>query len=856
MYEESQINKVMTIEEILERVEKPGRYLGGEWNAIKKDPQKAKVKIALVFPDLYEIGMSYLGQKILYDILNSHPSFLAERVFAPWIDFEQELRSRDSPLFSLENRIPLSEFDIIGFSLLYELNYSNILTILDLGHIPFFNSERGFNHPLVMAGGPAAFNPEPLADIFDLFLVGDGEEAFLEIVVKYTKVKKTTKDKRAVLKELTQIKGVYVPSLYTPYQPPYSSLLAVKPTKDAPKKIEKRVLYPFQTAQFPERIVVPNVKIVFDRVAVEVERGCPQRCRFCQASNIYFPTRKKSPSYVLQNVLNSLRWTGYDDVSLTSLSVGDYPYLDQVVKILMDKLEERKISLSLSSLRPEGLSSGLAESIVRVRKTGFTLVPEAGTERLRRVINKRLEDKEIWEATENAFAQGWKLLKFYFMVGLPTERDEDLEAIVNLIKEIIKKGYRILKSAPRINLSISSFIPKPHTPFQWLKMEEEKNLREKHHFLRSRLRKYPFVRFKGHSIKNSLLEAVFSRGDRRLIYVLLEAWKRGVRFDSWKDLFRFQNWTEAFESLNMEYSRYIGALDKKAVLPWEHIETGIKKAYLLKELKKAFQEEPTASCLETACGDCQGCSYSSLVKKKFQEEVKLPEENYSLRGKKSESVFRYRAFYAKKNKTRYLSHIDLNNIIQRALRRAGIPVVHSKGFHPRMVISYLPALPLGMEGKKEAFEFKSNYILPEKEITPLINNYLPSGIEFLRLKRMSDSEPPLQRDIQSFVYSVDLEREDIKESLDKFRKESGDSSFSNTDVIRILIENFTKKDRKQPLGRIELDRKAKKLFFQLEYSSQKGMRPQEVVEKIFGVKNSPFLMAREEILFKENKESI
>lgn len=840
----------MNIEEILERVEKPGRYLGGEWNAIKKNPQKAKVKIALVFPDLYEIGMSYLGQKILYQILNSHPSFLAERVFAPWVDFEYELRSRSWPLFSLENRIPLSNFDILGFSLLYELNYSNILTILDLGQIPFFMRERDLNSPLVIAGGPAVFNPEPLADIFDLFLVGDGEEAFIEIAEKYAKTKKAAKDKSAVLEKMAKIKGVYVPSLYTPHQLPHSSLLAVKPTKDAPKKVEKRVLFPFQTACFPEKIVVPNVKIVFDRVAVEVERGCLQRCRFCQATNIYFPPRKKSPSYVLQNALNSLRGTGYEDVSLTSLSVGDYPYLDQIVKILMDKLEEKKISLSLSSLRPRCLSSDLAQNIVRVRKTGFTLVPEAATERLRRVINKRLRDEEIWEATENAFTQGWKLLKLYFMVGLPTEREEDLEAIISLVEEIIRRGYRIMKSAPRINLSLSSFIPKPHTPFQWLKMEEEELLREKHHFLKSRLRKYPFIKFKGHPIRNSLLEAVFSRGDRGLTQVLIEAWKRGARFDSWKDLFRFQIWTEAFASQNIDYPRYLGPLDKKEVLPWDHIMTGIEKTYLLEELKKAFQEEPTSSCLDTACGDCQGCSYSSLVKKKFEEEVKAPEESYSLKGQKSENILRYRAFYAKKNTARYLSHIDLNNIIQRAFRRADIPVVHSKGFHPKMIISYLPALPLGMEGKKEVIEFKSDAIFQEKEFITWINKYLPSGIEFFRLKRMSDSEPPLQKDIQSLVYSVDLEREEIKEALDNFRRKWSFSSLSHKDVVKILTEDFSKKEKTKPLGRTELDRRAKKFFFQLEYPYQKGARPQDIVEKMFGVNNSPFLMAREGILFK------
>ncbi len=841
----------MNLEEILKRVEKPGRYLGEEWNEIRKDPQSVKAKIALVFPDIYEIGMSYLGQKILYFILNNHPLFLAERVYAPWIDFEQRLRSQKIPLFSLENKIPLYEFDVLGFSLLYELNYSNILTILDLGQIPFLSEERSFKNPLVMAGGPAVFNPEPAANIFDLFLVGDGEEAFIEIVENFIRLKNELKDKEAILKELAKIKGVYVPSLYTPYRQPKSSLSAVRPTRDLPEKIKKRILFPFHRAPFPEKIVVPNVKVVFDRVAVEVERGCPQKCRFCQASNIYFPPREKSPSYVLQNVLRSLRLTGYEDASLTSLSVSDYPYLNEIVKILMSKLGERKISLSLSSLRPRGLSSGVAQSIIKVRKTGFTLVPEAGTERLRRVINKNLQDREILEASQNAFSQGWRLLKLYFMVGLPTERDEDLEGIVNMVKEVIRIGYKILKTAPRINLSISSFIPKPHTPFQWLEMEGEKILIEKHRFLKSRLKKYRFVKFKDHPIKNSLLEAVFSRGDRHLNQVLLESWRRGARFDSWKELFRFRIWAEAFESENIDYHLYLQALKKNAILPWDHIDTGIKKSHLLKELEKALKEESTLSCLEASCKDCQGCSFSSLVKKKFPEKVQIPEESYPFFGQKTEIVFRYRAFYSKRRTARYISHIDLINVIQRSLRRAGITVVHSKGFHPKMIISYLPALPLGMEGKNEVLEFRALYLFSEKGFISHINKYLPSGVEFFRLRRAKEFEPSLHENLKTFVYSVDLESQEIKRFLEEFRRERGDSLSNDWKIIETLVCDFINGFEEESLERIYLDRAANKLFLYLAYSSQKSIRPQEIVEKIFRVKNPVFIMAREKVLFKK-----
>ena len=501
---------IQKLSEILKDIEKPGRYLGGEWNEVRKDPARVKAKVALVFPDLYDVGMSYLGQKILYYILNGRPDILAERVFTPWTDFEQKLRAEKIPLYSLENKIPLNQFDILGFSLLYELNYTNILTTLDLGDIPLHSAQRNLDYPLVVAGGPAAFNPEPVADIFDFFLIGDGEEAFLEIIDRFMILKKELQGKAALLKELSQIEGVYVPFLYQTYQPSGSHLLALKPEKGKEAKVKKRILFPFHKAPFPEEIVVPNVKIIFDRVSVEVARGCPQKCRFCQASSIYLPPRVKSPSFVIEKIMNSLQMTGYESSSLASLSVSDYPYLEKTVEILMKELAQQKISLSLPSLRPKGLSSDLARSIIKVRKTGFTLVPEAGTERLRRVINKKLEDEYIWEASRNAFSQGWRLLKLYFMVGLPTEKEEDLEGIVDIVQEISRIGNQIIKSMPQINLSLSSFIPKPHTPFQWLEMEEEQRLQDKYRFLMSRLRKYRHLKIKKQPLENSLLEAVFS----------------------------------------------------------------------------------------------------------------------------------------------------------------------------------------------------------------------------------------------------------------------------------------------------------------------------------------------------------
>ncbi len=838
------------LERALREVQKPGRYVGGEWNSIVKDPDHVETKVALVFPDLYEIGMSHIGQKILYFLLNRNPSVLAERVFTPWPDFEKELRMRNIPLFSLENRIPLTEFDILGFSLLYELNYTNILTILELGKIPFFFSERDMDTPLVIAGGPAAFNPEPVADLFDLFLIGDGEEAVFEIIDNWMAMKSRSVNKKLVLQELAKIDGVYVPSLYKAYTPPRSFLMGVKPKAGAPSRIKKRVLSTFSSAPYPENIIVPNIKVVFDRVSVEAERGCPQNCRFCQATHLYFPSRVKNPTDLTQTVLNSVCSTGYEDASLSALSVGDYPYLDQTVKALMDEFQGRHVSLSVSSLRPKGLSSDLVENILRVRKTGFTLVPEAGTERLRRVINKSLEDEDIWGAVQNAFSRGWRLLKLYFMVGLPSERDEDLEGIVELVKEVIRIGYKILKKPPQINLSISSFIPKAHTPFQWEKMESEDILVEKHAYIKSRLKKYSFVRFKEHNLKNALLEAVFSRGDRRLTPVVLHAWQEGARFDSWSDLFQFRYWEDAFQTKNIDYRRYLERIKESDVLPWDHIDTGIKKSHLIEELDRAKEEMPSPRCLDKSCAECQGCSLASLLVKDFGERIGPLEKEFPAFGNKSESVSRYLACYSKTGSAKYFSHTDVNNIIQRGFRRAGISVCFTKGFHPKMIVSYPPALPLGMEGKAEVIEFRSDSDIPLDRFAAHINAYLPQGVRFLRIERLENSVPSLIERIQSLVYSVDLSASQVIEALENSQDHVKQAPIDVARHVESLVDNSIGRNKKEEMIHFSVDRNKNKLLLDIEFDKKRSVRPQDIVSEIFGITNPVYDMARERIVFK------
>ncbi len=830
------------LERVLRTVEKPGRYVGGEWNQIRKDPRKVKVRVALVFPDAYEIGMSYLGQKILYHVLNARPDVLAERVFAPWPDFEQGLRGAGIPLYSLENRIPLRDFDIIGFSLLYELNYSNVLTVLDLGGIPARAADREGSAPFVIAGGPAVFNPEPIAEAFDLMLAGDGEEAFLEIVDKVVAMKEAGAPRSTLLRELAGLRGAYVPSLYDAASVKGSPLLVPEPRGDAPARVQKRILETFRDSEFPDAIVVPSLRAVFDRVAVEAARGCPQNCRFCQATSLYFPYRVKDPDRLVRTMGSSLGKTGYEDASLTALSISDYPGLEGTVRVLMGGFEKRKISLSLSSLRPRGLSPEIVENIVKVRKTGFTLVPEAGTERLRRVINKKLDDREIHDALAYAFAKGWKLVKLYFMVGLPTETDEDLAGIVALVRDIIGTGQKILGAPPRINLSVSSFIPKPHTAFQWAAMDDGDTLAAKQEYLRTELRRSRSVEFKRHPVDVSLLEAAFSRGDRRLNAVLRAAWAAGARFDSWGDRFQPDLWAEAFSREGVDPGIYRGALDTGARLPWDHMETGIRKAHLVREYERALAGVPSPSCGETACGPCAACDVPRL---------KLPSEPSGagpsitlreppVRDAPSPGVERYRVLYSKRGNARFLSHIDLIHVLERAFRRAGIEVAKSQGFHPKMLMTYGPALALGMEGLAEPLEFRAPFLYEPAALAKRMNRALPPGLRVTAAEKLGPEAPALSRILKGAVYALDLRDPEIGEALAK------DGKRPTLPALRAIVAAA---GTRTPAGvGISADWKKKRLYITIPFVEGKNSRPQDVAGDMFGVKGAVYALTRERFL--------
>lgn len=834
---------------ILPRVEKPGRYVGGEWNEIRKNPSRVRTKVALAFPDVYEIGMSYLGQKILYALLNKDQDVMAERVFAPWPDFERELRAAGIRLTSLENGIPLHEFDIVGFSLLYELNYSNVLTILDLGGISLKSAERAETDPLVIAGGPAAFNPEPVADIFDLVFLGDGEEGFPEIVRAVADLRRRKVPRRTMLRELARIDGVYVPSLYRPEAVEGSPLVVPRPDGDAPAAVKKRMLRDFARSFFPEKIVVPSLRVVFDRVAVEAARGCPQNCRFCQASSLYFPHRPKDPAFIRKTALRSLRQTGYEDASLTALSIGDHPQLEETVRCLMDELSHEKISLSLSSLRPGKLTRDLVESILKVRKTGFTLVPEAGTERLRAVINKKLDSREIRDALTFAFEGGWKLVKLYFMVGLPTETEEDLAGIVDLVRGSLELGRAILGSYPRIHVSLSSFIPKPHTPFQWVGMDDEAVLFEKQAYVRSELRRHKSVEFKTHSVPTSVLEAVFSRGDRRLGRVLLEAWKRGARFDGWDDKLDTAAWKDAFAVEGVDYRDYLNALPRDVALPWDHLGSGLRKSHLAKELELALTGEPSPTCLERACGDCGGCETRAWKRPRHPVKIGPLPGPAAPAGEPGTETLRYRAVYSKRGKARYLSHIDLIHVLQRSFRRAGIEVRKTEGFHPKMDLSYGPALPLGMEARREVLEFRSARRLEETEFLARVNKSLPPGIRFSGFERVDAGSPSLHKAMDRLIYSLDWKNEDFRRAREaKSRTGEGDRPPLLTGpVLKAALLRFQKA---LPEGAaFDFRISGRRLIITLPVSPAKGFRAQDIVRDVFGIEDPVFLLRRDDIVF-------
>ncbi|MCF8111007.1 MAG: TIGR03960 family B12-binding radical SAM protein [Desulfobacteraceae bacterium] len=746
---------------ILPLVAKPSRYIGGEVNSRVKTGSGLRLRMALAFPDVYEIGMSHFGIQILYNMLNARDDIAAERVFAPGNDMAKHLKSSGMKLFSLETKRALSSFDIIGFSLLYELNYTNVLMMLDLAGIPFYAKDRDESFPLVIAGGPCTVNPEPVAPFFDAMVIGDAEPVIIEMAGAWMNWKEGGgRDKTELLKAWSGIRGVYVPSFFSATRDA-AGRQQITPLLDGYNRVRRAVVSDLDYAAFPDAPVIPFGRPVHDRLRLEIARGCTRGCRFCQAGMIYRPVRERSLSELVRLAQKSLCATGYEDLSLLSLSTGDYSRLPALMRELAKRYGKNRLALSLPSFRAGSLSSEMMEIIRAVRKTGLTIAPEAGTERLRSVINKNLAEAEIAETMKSAFDHGWQLIKLYFMIGLPTENDHDVKEIASLVRRLRKTRVRGRRGG-RMNVSVATFIPKSHVPFQWEQQIGTDAAMEKIETVRSSLN-FKGINFKWQKPELSRLEGVFARGDRSLADVLVQAWKKGCSFDGWSDSFNGGAWTEAFLSAGTDPDFYLKAVPFDAALPWDHIDTGLSREFLMQEYEKALGAEPTPDCRNGECQGCGVCDFKNLWPRtapvKQEIEPGLADETCcdSGAGKllyPAAASRRIKVIYSKLGRARFFGHLELTNILVRALRRTGIALVYSKGFNPKPRIAFSDALPVGFESMCESFFMTVADETDCADIKASLNSTLPVGLSVTSCLPVSEKEGPGPRRRVSFRVSL------------------------------------------------------------------------------------------------------
>ena len=814
----------------LESLEKPARYIGGEHFIIRKDWDKMIGRAALCFPDTYEIGMSHLGFKILYEEINKHESMCAERCFAPWVDMEKEIRDRDLKLVTLENFKPLSDFDVVGFSLQYEMSYTNILNMLDLGGISIYQEDRKEDEPFVIAGGPCATHPEPLAPFMDFIVIGDGEKLFSRIVHFIGEARDQGIKREAILFELSKWQGIYVPSYYETEIDEESRLEVVtgpKPEFDGVigNRVERFFVDSLKDYPFPTRSPIPHMTAIFDRFSVELSRGCTEGCRFCQAGMIYRPVRERKPVDVMNLVLDGMKAGGFDEASLTCLSTADYSAVTPLVVDLLDKLSEERATLGISSLRAYGLDNKVLDKLAEVKNSSLTFAPEAGSERMRKVINKNVTEEDMLQTARDVFSRGWTKMKLYYMIGLPTEEDEDVIAIMETGKkatEIARKECGVRN--PAITISASSFVPKPHTPFQWAAMITHDEIVRKQNLLKDYAVKYG-LNFRKHYSKISHLEGIVSRGDRRVGHIIYNAWKKGCRFDGWNETFDYEKWIEAVDESGIDPMYMLGTIPVKSRTPWDHIDVGLEDKFLEREWKKATKNRISPPCgkvhgmivhhsdLESlektfdedkkklVCYSCGvACDLTEMVEERREylvsmdaikkEEYEAPKERkkiIDLREKRGQFVgFKYRIEFSKIGPLSFISHLDLQKIIARIFRRSEIDILYSEGYKTRPLISFGPALTLGISSLTEYFDVR---VPKEWEDTQamldLLQSHSESGVIFKGVEEITSKTPSIQDASKKFIYYLQIDKEDERSKAIDFLNTSSE----------ILVPSFNKKKK-------------------------------------------------------------
>ena len=805
------------------RVEKPARYLGGEFGARPKDWAAAEARVCLAFPDVYDIGMSHLGYKILYRIFNDHPALLAERCYCPWVDMEAELRARGLPLLSLESARPLSDFDVVGFSLQFELTYTNILTMLDLGGVPLRAAHRGEDHPLVLGGGPTATHPEPVAPFFDALVVGDGEAVAPEVALLWMRLKREGAPRAERLRRLARLDGVYVPSLYTSEVEPETGLVVVTgvvaDAPDAPLPVRRALVADLNAYPFPDDGPVGGPEAIFDRMSIEIARGCTEGCRFCQAGMIYRPVRERDPEAVVETLVSAVKKAGYDEASLTSLSTADYSCIAPLVKKVTDRLAPEKVSLGVSSLRAYGLDEEVLDDLQRVRATGVTFAPEAGSQRMRDVVNKNVTEEQLMTTAERVFSRGWNAMKLYFMIGLPTEEEEDVREIARVGGRARETGRRVKRDGragpPKVTVSVSTHVPKPHTPFQWCAMDAPAQIHEKQRWLQEEARANR-VELRMHDCDTSWLEGVFARGDRPLADVLELAYKNGARFDSWEDgkSKKMAIWQQAFETLGIDVAKYLGTIPVSARLPWSHIDVGLEEGFLAREYRKALKSrlsppcgkaagmfvhhtnlaDATADARKLVCYDCGiACDLGAMVVYLTKLGAETPRRRLPVipaapppegvtdadgngdvaappaptkkrDARRPPASFaqgtprRYRFAFTKLGASAFLSHLDMIRALPRAFRRLELPLFYSQGFHPKPDMIFAPALSLGVASLEELVDVKITADLEPAALLDALTASAPRGLAFTGAVRLGENDPSVSKLITGARYAVAFPR--------------------------------------------------------------------------------------------------